>query len=89
MIPKSKNEEWIITESELCKTFRFESFLKAIDWMREVAQVIDSMDHHPRWINSYKDVEVHLTTHSSGNRVTQKDWELASAMDANFVKING
>ncbi len=85
----TENNNWISSESELCKTFKFETFPEAMKWMQEVAQVVEAMDHHPRWINTYTSVEVHLTTHSSGNAVTQKDRELASAMDAIFVKING
>jgi 4a-hydroxytetrahydrobiopterin dehydratase len=38
------------------------------------------MDHHPDWSNSYKKVEVTLSTHSAGG-ITELDLKLAEAMD--------
>ncbi|RYF45357.1 MAG: hypothetical protein EOO39_51465 [Cytophagaceae bacterium] len=39
------------------------------------------MDHHPWWSNVYNQVTINLSTHDAGNTVTQKDHELAAAID--------
>ncbi len=63
------------------KTFEFKDFVEAFGFMASVALKAESMDHHPEWFNVFKTVEVTLSTHDAGG-VTQKDIDLAKAMDA-------
>ena len=49
--------------------------------MTQAALVAEKMNHHPDWSNSYKTVDVQLTTHESGG-VTELDFELARQMSA-------
>ena len=46
------------------------------------------MDHHPEWFNVYNKVDVTLATHDAGG-VTQKDIELATAMDGYAALMSG
>ncbi|MGZ8362531.1 MAG: 4a-hydroxytetrahydrobiopterin dehydratase [Caulobacteraceae bacterium] len=62
------------------KTYRFPSFTDAFGFMREMAAVAETMDHHPDWRNTYKTVKVLLTTHSSGG-VTRLDVDMARRMN--------
>ncbi|HEX8232536.1 MAG TPA: 4a-hydroxytetrahydrobiopterin dehydratase [Caulobacteraceae bacterium] len=62
------------------RTFKFESFRDAFAFMARAALEAERLDHHPDWFNSYKRVQVMLTTHSSGG-VTEIDVKLAQAMD--------
>jgi len=39
------------------------------------------MNHHPEWKNVYNKVEITLTTHDKGNTITEKDRELAKAIN--------
>ena len=50
--------------------------------MSKVALLAEKADHHPNWSNVYNKVEISLNTHSEGNTVTDKDRELALAIDA-------
>ena len=52
----------------------------AFGFMARAALVAEKMDHHPDWSNSYKRVEVRLSTHSAGG-LTELDFTLAAAMD--------
>lgn len=72
---------WTEQNNKLQKTFKFNSFLEAIDWMQRAAVKIDELDHHPEWTNVYNKVHVILCTHSEGNIVTEKDRELAAILD--------
>ena len=65
----------------IARTFVFRDFNEAFGFMSRVALVAEKHDHHPEWRNVYKTVEVVLSTHDAGG-VTNKDVELASAMNA-------
>ena len=64
----------------ISKKFVFEDFNQAIGFMARAALIAEKMDHHPEWFNVYNKVEVTLATHDAGG-VTQKDIDLAAAMD--------
>ena len=65
----------------LTKTFKFRDFAEAFGFMAEIALVAEKADHHPEWFNVYNRVEIVLTTLDAGG-VTQRDLDLAQAMDA-------
>lgn len=65
----------------IAKTFSFADFCEAFGFMTRAALKAESMDHHPEWFNVYATVEVLLTTHDAGG-VTEKDIDLAAAMDS-------
>ena len=73
---------WTEQHNTLHKTFVFSTFLDAMHWMLKASAEIEKLNHHPKWTNMYTTVEVELSTHDAGNRVTEKDWELARILDA-------
>lgn len=72
---------WAEVDNKLTRTFQFSNFVEAWGFMTKVALLAEKMNHHPEWTNVYNKVEIHLTTHDSGNTVTNKDRELALAID--------
>ena len=74
-------EGWVINDNSLYKKYIFEDFNVAVEFMNEVAEVCNQMNHHPKWTNIYKEVECWLRTHDAGDVVTDADRELAQAMD--------
>jgi 4a-hydroxytetrahydrobiopterin dehydratase len=72
---------WKEENNTLQKTFKFKDFKEAFGFMTKVALVAEKMDHHPNWSNVYNKVEIQLTTHDAGNKVTEKDRKLAEAID--------
>lgn len=79
---------WKGAPNGLSRTYRFGTFAKAIDYMRECASGIDRLDHHPEWTNVYDRVSIVLKTHDAGDRVTAKDVELAKHLEA-MAKAKG
>jgi 4a-hydroxytetrahydrobiopterin dehydratase len=73
---------WIEQNDKLTASYRFKDFREAFVFMTKVAEVAEGMNHHPWWSNSYNEVNFELSTHSAGNKVTDKDFELAKAIDA-------
>ena len=72
---------WTNNENSLEKTYRFDTFESAMDFMQQAALIISEADHHPTWTNTYDQIHVSLSTHDAGNKVTDKDWTLAHALD--------
>lgn len=72
---------WNESNNKLNKSFKFKDFSEAFSFMTRVALLAEKMDHHPTWTNTYNSVEIWLSTHSAGDMVTDKDRELASAID--------
>lgn len=73
---------WTEQNNKLYKAFTFKNFSEAFAFMTRVALAAEKMDHHPLWTNVYNKVEIWLSTHDAGNVVTEKDKELAKAIDA-------
>jgi 4a-hydroxytetrahydrobiopterin dehydratase len=73
---------WTERNNALHKTFLFNTFQEAIQWMVKASVHIEQMNHHPKWSNVYNTVTVELSTHDEGNIVTEKDQQLAKLLDS-------
>ncbi len=72
---------WTEKDNKLCRSFKFNDFRSAFLFMTQVAEVAETQDHHPWWSNMYNEVDFKLSTHDAGDTVTEKDRELAAAID--------
>lgn len=72
---------WTERDNKLCRSFEFSDFREAFAFMTKVALIAEKMDHHPNWSNVYNKVEIELTTHIVGNKITEKDRVLAQEID--------
>ncbi len=77
---------WTEKDNKLKKSFLFTDFSEAFSFMTRVALLCEKMDHHPFWTNTWNKVEIELSTHDAGNKVTEKDHALAKAIDALIKK---
>ena len=73
---------WKEEHNTLTRTFKFKNFIKAFSFMTEVAIEAEKLNHHPNWSNEYNLVIITLSTHDTGNIITNKDRELALAIDS-------
>ena len=73
---------WNHENDALAKTFRFHSFREAFGFMTRVAFESEAMNHHPEWSNVYDRVQIRLSTHDAGGKVTAKDVELAKKIQS-------
>jgi 4a-hydroxytetrahydrobiopterin dehydratase len=71
---------WTVREGKLHREFKFADFTRAFGFMASCALVAERMNHHPEWFNVWNKVVVDLATHDAGG-ITQKDFDLAKAMD--------
>lgn len=80
-------KNWQEKEEYLSNTFEFVDFVQAFGFMTKVALVAEKMDHHPDWRNVYNTVSFKLSTHEAGNKVTQKDKDLAVAISQLYDQV--
>jgi 4a-hydroxytetrahydrobiopterin dehydratase len=68
-------------EEYLKKEFKFKDFISAWAFMNKVALLAEKSGHHPDWSNSYNKVIIMLSSHDAGNKITEKDRNLADLID--------
>jgi 4a-hydroxytetrahydrobiopterin dehydratase len=73
---------WTESDNKLYKSFEFIDFVTAFSFMTKVALLAEKSNHHPTWTNTYNKVEIFLSTHDAGNKVTDKDRLLADEIDS-------
>lgn len=71
---------WELYDGVIQKKFSFRSFKASMAFVNKVAELADSVDHHPDMIINYNRVLLKLTTHSQGG-ITDKDFSLAQMID--------
>ena len=72
---------WKEEDNKLIRTFEFNDFVVAVSFMTKVAIIAEKMNHLPYCENVYNTVRVELNTHDAGDIVTEKDHQLAAAID--------
>ena len=77
---------WKKTKHGLYRQFNFENFKQAWAFMSKVAELAEESQHHPRWENEWSVVQIWLITHESGQQITDKDHEMAEAIDVIFAE---
>ncbi|OUR94240.1 hypothetical protein A9Q84_17815 [Halobacteriovorax marinus] len=75
------NSEWKIQDNCLVREFSFKGFNKVMSFTNAVAWIANQMNHHPEMLINFKTCSVRSTTHDECNSVTDKDYELAIAID--------
>jgi 4a-hydroxytetrahydrobiopterin dehydratase len=72
---------WQETKHGLYRQFNFDDFKQAWEFMGNVAKLAEEYQHHPRWENEWSVVQIWLITHEGGQKVTDKDKQMADAID--------
>lgn len=72
---------WSHADDKLSKTFKFGSFREAMGFIVRIGFEAEAAEHHPELFNVYSTVEISLSTHDADGKVTQKDVDLATAIE--------
>jgi 4a-hydroxytetrahydrobiopterin dehydratase len=73
---------WKEIDNKLYQKFSFKDFVEAFAFMTKVAIISEKMNHHATITNTYNTVELWLSTHDAGNKVTEKDQQLSQKINA-------
>lgn len=77
---------WARRGTAIVKTYQFNTFPDGIAFVARVAKAAEAAGHHPDIDIRYTKIICSLSTHDSGG-ITQKDLNLARAMDAVQEKV--
>ena len=75
--------DWIIIKNRLVKEFIFKDFMESVEFINQVAEKAELLNHHPTLINTYNKVKVELWTHTV-DEITELDYLLKDKIE----KIN-
>jgi 4a-hydroxytetrahydrobiopterin dehydratase len=75
-----KVPEWELEKKHIERTFEFDDFTEAVDFVTAVAEVAEDEEHHPDIDIRYNKVRLILSTHSKGG-LTELDFSLAERID--------
>ena len=78
---------WSKRAQTILRTYKFEGFLKGIDFVSQVAKKAQKMNHHPDIDIRFDQITLTLTTHDEGG-ITEKDFSLAKQCDEIFSKFS-
>ena len=73
-------DSWKVIDGSLQKEFEFVNFVKAIEFINQIAEVAEEQEHHPDITNSYNYLKIELKTHDV-NGISDKDFKLAKTID--------
>jgi 4a-hydroxytetrahydrobiopterin dehydratase len=72
---------WSYVNNAIEKNYSFKNFAEALLFINKVGAIAEKLNHHPELFNAYNKVKLRLTTHDA-HGITQKDFDLAAAVDA-------
>jgi len=72
--------EWDTNKKQIERTFEFDDFNQAVDFVNAVAEIADEEEHHPDIDIRWNKVRVALSTHSEGG-LTDLDFHVAEKID--------
>jgi 4a-hydroxytetrahydrobiopterin dehydratase len=77
-----KHPGWVVERTRIYRDFRLPSFVDAMAMVNRVAAIAEAQQHHPNiLLHDWCFVRLELYTHSE-NAVSEKDVDLALAIDA-------
>ena len=79
--------QWLVVDDHhLEKSFYFDDFVKALEFVNIIGDICEEQDHHAEFILSWGRVVIKTWSHDVQG-ITKRDYELANAIDE--VTING
>ena len=73
---------WTSKNNTLMRTVVCTNFMEAVQHINDIAALAEAQGHHPNLtLRDYRYLDISLTTHDSGNTITDKDRTLADAID--------
>ena len=75
-----KVPEWETDKKRIERTFEFDDFTAAIDFVNLVAEIAEEQEHHPDLDIRYNRVKGSIHTHSKSG-LTELDFQLAERID--------
>jgi 4a-hydroxytetrahydrobiopterin dehydratase len=71
---------WKRNGNAIDRLFQFDTFAKAMEFVNQIAEAAEAVNHHPDILISYNKVTLSLLSHDSGG-VTNRDIKMAARIN--------
>jgi 4a-hydroxytetrahydrobiopterin dehydratase len=79
------NNDWELKEDKIVKSYQLPSFMHAIEFVNEIAEIAEAHNHHPIITINWKTVRLSLKSFDV-NAITNRDFVLANDIENIFTK---
>jgi len=73
---------WKHENDKISKEYNFDNFRDAMSFITRLSYEAEEQVHHPEIFNVYNTVNISLSTHDAGGKVTEKDIKLAKTIES-------
>ena len=77
---------WKLHDDMIEKEFRFDSYLKGLDFAYDVGKIAETQDHHPDILIRWRRVKLSLSTHSVKG-LSENDFIIAAKSELEYPKF--
>lgn len=77
---------WRLEKGEIVRTFQFQNFTQALQFVNCVGEEAEALGHHPDIDIRYSKVRLALISHDAGG-LTGMDFGLAASFDARYLPL--
>ena len=77
---------WLLSDNQITKVYKLDSFMEVVSLANLVSDKSEQIDHHPKMIIDFNQIEFLITTHSEGG-ITNLDLLLASFIEETYNEL--
>ncbi len=77
---------WVLNDNQITKVYQLDSFMEVMSLANLVSDKSEQIDHHPKMIIDFNQIEFLITTHSEGG-ITSLDFLLASFIEETYNEL--
>ena len=77
---------WLLSDNQITKVYKLDSFMEVMSLANLVSDKSEQIDHHPKMIIDFNQIEFLITTHSEGG-ITNLDFLLASFIEETYNEL--
>ena len=77
---------WLLSDNQITKVYKLDSFMEVMSLANLVSDKSEQIDHHPKMIIDFNQIEFLITTHSEGG-ITNLDLLLASFIEETYNEL--
>ena len=78
--------DWVLNDNQITKVYKLDSFMEVMSLANLVSDKSEQIDHHPKMIIDFNQIEFLITTHSEGG-ITKLDFNLASFIEETYNEL--
>jgi 4a-hydroxytetrahydrobiopterin dehydratase len=78
--------DWALNDNQITKVYKLSSFMEVMSLANLVSDKSEQIDHHPKMIIDFNQIEFLITTHSEGG-ITNLDFILASFIEEIYNEL--